>query len=294
MAGNKKPIRRPEEIERLHNAAAAETVAFGTTAGTMLLGILAATAEAQHDRTSQDASHNERASADEHDTAPPSSAPEPLDDDGSPTSQATEPQADSDSSHLETFAQTQTELHISSATAEQANGELVAASAVSLDTPQADADLHSSAGLEIPTPDATPPLSPQPSGDQPLTAGLDSTVSLSTSLDATLSTLSNTMTTLTGDVQHLVSTLEGVTNTLTATAANLTQSILSVPETAADTLVSTVFEGHNVATPLIDTSGPVPVSNPLAPLTIGFAGQPQPDGHDTHDGAFSALGLHHF
>ena len=32
----------------------------------------------------------------------------------------------------------------------------------------------------------------------------------------------------------------------------------------------------------------------LPPLQLGFLGQPTADGHDVHDGAFSALGAHHF
>ena len=44
----------------------------------------------------------------------------------------------------------------------------------------------------------------------------------------------------------------------------------------------------------LDTAGAVPMAA-LPPLTLhlGFLGQPS-DGHDLHDGAFSALGVHHF
>jgi hypothetical protein len=46
---------------------------------------------------------------------------------------------------------------------------------------------------------------------------------------------------------------------------------------------------------LLDTAGAIPMAllHP-PPLQLGFVGQPTSDGHETHDGAFSALGVHHF
>jgi hypothetical protein len=46
--------------------------------------------------------------------------------------------------------------------------------------------------------------------------------------------------------------------------------------------------------PMFDTGGIVPIGFDHVPLQLGFLGQPHSDGHDTHDGAFSALGLHGF
>jgi len=54
---------------------------------------------------------------------------------------------------------------------------------------------------------------------------------------------------------------------------------------------ATDFSGstqHDI--PLLDTAGAIPTS----PLQLGFLGQPTTDGHEPHDGAFSALGVHHF
>ena len=46
---------------------------------------------------------------------------------------------------------------------------------------------------------------------------------------------------------------------------------------------------------LLDTAGAIPTAAlPPLPLHLGFLGQPTIDGHETHDGAFSALGVHHF
>jgi hypothetical protein len=43
---------------------------------------------------------------------------------------------------------------------------------------------------------------------------------------------------------------------------------------------------------MLDTGGIIPVSLDHAPLHLGFLGQPHAEGHDPHDGAFSALGIH--
>ncbi|WP_407192424.1 hypothetical protein [Bradyrhizobium sp. STM 3566] len=51
---------------------------------------------------------------------------------------------------------------------------------------------------------------------------------------------------------------------------------------------------HDVGIAGLDTAGAVPMAAlPSLTLHLGFFGQPS-DGHDLHDGAFSALGVHHF
>ena len=56
---------------------------------------------------------------------------------------------------------------------------------------------------------------------------------------------------------------------------------------------SSASAAHDV--PPLDTSGVIPTAlfHP-PPLHLGFLGQPTVDGHEHHDGAFSALGVHHF
>jgi hypothetical protein len=93
--------------------------------------------------------------------------------------------------------------------------------------------------------------------------------------------------------------LSGLTASITGTVADAVDAALSVPASVADVLISNVFgsspaapvtEDHNG--PMFDVGGIVPVSVDPMPLHVGFMGQPHLDGHDPHDGAFSALGIH--
>ncbi len=106
------------------------------------------------------------------------------------------------------------------------------------------------------------------------------------------------VTSLTDTVSHLTDGLSGtVTNLIhdtpvVGTVDTLVTDILSPAHPAADT-DSFATSPHGAS--LLDTAGAVPTAllHPL-PLQLGFLGQPTIDGHDTHDGAFSALGVHHF
>lgn len=289
MAANKRTVRKPDEVERSHNATAVETVAFGTTAASMLLGLLAGSAQAhQASSPAHDGTHR--------DAVPPAdgkiqpAAPAATSNDAPAPHAAEAPQTDA-SVGLDATAHTGADLHLSTA----GTSTIAATTTVSVDTPHIDVGSATHAALEIEQPAGPEPLaqsvmnSPLPA--QPLNLG----TTIAATLDASFATLSSTIAALTSDVQHIVSNLSGLTGSLTATATSLTQWTLSVPDAAVGTLVSTVFDSHaGSPAPLIDTSGLMPVSEVLAPLTLGFAGQPQPDGHETHDGAFSALGLHHF
>ena len=75
----------------------------------------------------------------------------------------------------------------------------------------------------------------------------------------------------------------GLLEPLTTSLSGLTSSATDLSETAQ----------HDI--PLLDTAGAIPTSllHPI-PLQLGFLGQPTMDGHAPHDGAFSALGIHHF
>jgi hypothetical protein len=78
-------------------------------------------------------------------------------------------------------------------------------------------------------------------------------------------------------------------------AATLTQGVLAAPAAAAEAMISAVFDPPATAGPAadLDVSSLVPVSLVPQPLHLGFLGQAH-DQHDSTDGAFSALGLHHF
>jgi hypothetical protein len=121
-------------------------------------------------------------------------------------------------------------------------------------------------------------------------ATVSSTIS---SLSATVGQLTST---LTDTVSHLVDGLTGTVSGLihdtpaTGLLAPLTTD-LSGPTSSATDLSGAAQ--HDV--PLLDTAGAIPTSllHPI-PLQLGFLGQPTMDGHEPHDGAFSALGVHHF
>jgi hypothetical protein len=121
-------------------------------------------------------------------------------------------------------------------------------------------------------------------------ATVSSTIS---SLSATVGQLTSTVTDTVG---HLVDGLTGAVSGLlhdapaTSLLAPLTTDLSGLPPSTTDLSGATQ---HDV--PLLDTAGAIPTSllHPM-PLQLGFLGQPTMDGHEPHDGAFSALGVHHF
>lgn len=96
--------------------------------------------------------------------------------------------------------------------------------------------------------------------------------------------------------------MPGLNSSVSDLGANITSMVnatldaaLSVPTMAVGHLVDAVFQATPLAadTPLIDATPLVSGLSLPAPLTLGFMGQPQQEGEAVHDGAFSALGLHH-
>lgn len=121
-------------------------------------------------------------------------------------------------------------------------------------------------------------------------ATVSSTIS---SLNATVGQLTSTVTNTVGHlVDGLTGTVSGLLHDAPATSllAPLATDLSGLTSSAAD-ISSTTH--HDV--PLLDTAGAIPTSllHPM-PLQLGFLGQPTMDGHEPHDGAFSALGVHHF
>jgi hypothetical protein len=121
-------------------------------------------------------------------------------------------------------------------------------------------------------------------------ATVSSTIaSLSTTVGQLTSSLSDTVSHLT---DGLLGTITGATHDTPATGvpeplvADILSPALSPADFSSDTL-------HGIS--LLDTAGAIPTSllHPI-PLQLGFLGQPTMDGHEPHDGAFSALGIHHF
>lgn len=133
-------------------------------------------------------------------------------------------------------------------------------------------------------------------------------------VDTSLSAVSHTLDSLSTTVSQLTSTVTGTIGQLTDSVTGLVGGLLhsgggdaheasspdlfsalvtdivSTPLASADDSSAT----HDVAIGGLDTAGAVPIAAlPPVTLHLGFLGQPT-DGHDIHDGAFSALGMHHF
>ncbi|MCK1733982.1 hypothetical protein IVA79_08450 [Bradyrhizobium sp. 138] len=133
-------------------------------------------------------------------------------------------------------------------------------------------------------------------------------------VDTSLAVVSHTLESLSTTVSQLTSTVTGTIGQLTDSVTGLVGGLLhSVGGDTHDASAPDLFNAlvtDIVSTPLtsqhdssatnhvdisgLDTAGAVPMAA-LSPLTmhLGFLGQPG-DGHDLHDGAFSALGVHHF
>ncbi|WP_141686469.1 hypothetical protein [Bradyrhizobium sp. LMTR 3] len=131
--------------------------------------------------------------------------------------------------------------------------------------------------------------------------------SLTGIVDTALATVSSTIASVSATVGQLTTTvtgtatdlLDGLTGTVTGLIHDAPAPSLLEPLTtnlSGPTSSTTDLSGaaqHDI--PLLDTAGAIPTSllHPI-PLQLGFLGQPTMDGHEPHDGAFSALGIHHF
>jgi hypothetical protein len=131
-----------------------------------------------------------------------------------------------------------------------------------------------------------------------ITGLVDSSLAAVSSTLANLSaTVGQLTSSLSDTVSHLTEGLTGAVTSLTldGPAAGLLEPLASnlLGPTQHD---ATDFSGstqHGAS--LLDTAGAIPTAAlPPLPLHLGFLGQPTIDGHETHDGAFSALGVHHF
>ena len=139
--------------------------------------------------------------------------------------------------------------------------------------------------------------------------------SISGLVDTSLATVSHALDSLSSTLTQLTSSVAGTVGQLTDNVTGLVGGMLhsagaTVHDAAAhdivDSLVADIVSSplsppqgdaaaHHIDINGLDTAGAVPMAA-LPPLTLhlGFVGQPTSDGHDLHDGAFSALGVHHF
>ncbi|MCA6115461.1 hypothetical protein J6524_11210 [Bradyrhizobium sp. WSM 1738] len=123
-------------------------------------------------------------------------------------------------------------------------------------------------------------------------------------VDTTLATVSSTVASLSATVTQLASTVSDSVSHLTdGLLGTITGASHDAPSTGVlEPVVADLLgpapspvdaTSHGIA--LLDTAGAIPTAllHPM-PLQLGFLGQPTMDGHEPHDGAFSALGIHHF
>ncbi|MEH2530076.1 hypothetical protein V1277_003549 [Bradyrhizobium sp. AZCC 1588] len=306
MADAVKNARRSDEAERSRHLAATESVAFAT----MLLGLLNDADTALHRLEHEPARAAEPAALHPPPVAIVPAALQPADPapghDDQHAGTIESPAADlSPVVHADATA-TNTPQDTAATLAEAPSGEMLATQAftstpvlsnfgAALDhAPSAGAS--SSPGSSITSPSFDPGASVHNLADS-LTGVVDTALAtVSSTIASVSSTVGQLTTTVTGTASHL---LDGLTGTLTGLLQDAPAPGLIEPLTtnlSGPTSSATDFSGaaqHDI--PLLDTAGAIPTSllHPI-PLQLGFLGQPTMDGHEPHDGAFSALGIHHF
>ena len=141
-------------------------------------------------------------------------------------------------------------------------------------------------------------------------ASLDLGTSVHNIADTVTGIVDTALATVSSTVASLGATVTQLTSTVSDTVSHLADELLgTITGTSHDAPTTGVIEplvadvvgpalspadaSHGAS--LLDTAGAVPTSllHPM-PLQLGFLGQPTMDGHEPHDGAFSALGVHHF
>lgn len=294
---------RPTQAERTVNTGAIEQVALGTTAAAMVLGILAgethgktpppAAAQPHHDTPAQapgeafhESDHAGTSGAAVSEPGPSSSSP-------AASSAATPVWSRPDAqTHQGADAQHADDGGAAAFTAADSGGHAVTESSS-----------HSVGHADAAAIDAGGATTASAAHDAGAAAEAPSALIDVAPLMPDASFVHDTVTGLTDNLPAIVTdataAITDLTSSLGATIDTAVQSILAVPTAAAGQLVDTVFhQPAAIATPavdgLIDHTPLVATVAQLSPITLGFMGQPATDDHGAHDGAFSALGLHHF
>lgn len=312
MAASEQNNRRAEKAEIARHITTEETVAFMTALVAFLKEAEGATHHGGRDGPPpppSDVSHT------------PAHAADPAPATASPGEHQTAPGDQHADAIATTTSETATTLHIDAASGiSHADGNVAVATAT--DSPVSatmTADSHaatpivsdhaadtsiSSTHADVATSPAIDPL--------PAPHHLGSTIT--NLVDTSLSAVSHTLDNLSTTVSQLTSTVTGTIGQLTDSVTGLVGGLLhsvggDTHEASSPDLFSALVTDI-VSTPLasphdnaaaphvdiggLDTAGAVPmVALPPITLHLGFLGQPT-DGHDLHDGAFSALGVHHF
>jgi hypothetical protein len=305
MAESEKNARRSDEAERSRHIAATESVAFAT----VLLGLLNDADTLLHRLEHEGARAAEPAAAPAHpaEIIPASLAP-------------TEPDPHHDDQHAGTIESPPADLSPAihadaTATALPQDAHATPAAASSGETLTTEAFASPASSSFSASPDHAPSAGTSSASSASIASpSLDpgATVhhladTVSGIVDTAFATVSGTIASLGATVGQLTTSLTGtVGHLLDGLAGTVTGLIHDAPATSGLEPLTTGLSGltssatdlsgnaqHDI--PLLDTAGAIPTSllHPI-PLQLGFLGQPTMDGHEPHDGAFSALGIHHF
>ena len=304
--------RRSDEAERARHVAAGEAAAFATTAGTMLLGLLAGAEAAQH--------RSETGLRPPASTTPPTPPParptEAAPTERTPADQGSQHEDRRSSASEQPATDAAPSIHADAAATVQSPDPGAAIEAA----PDATAVAAHASPLSIPVWDFDVAADRAPSAGA--AAGLGSSIAPSSFdlgasvhqltdtitgvIDASLATVSQTIASLSATVDQLTTSLSDTVGHLTDGPTGAVSGVIDGSPVAATLepvtdLLGPTATATNWSTTsqhdgsLLDTAGTIPTGllQPL-PLQLGFLGQPTMDGHETHDGAFSALGVHHF
>ena len=304
MAESEKNARRSDEAERSRHISATKSVAFAT----MLLGLLNDADTVLHRLEHEGEARAEGAAA--LHMPPAEIAPAAL------VPADPEPNHDQHAGTTETLAADPSTVHADAAAATSPQD-------TTLDHTPAGEGLATNAFASSPALSsigASIDRAPSAGGSTASHGG--SVASPSFDLDTSVHTLTDTVTgivdtalaTVSSTISSLNATVGQLTSTVTDTVGQLVEGLTGVvsglihdtPATGLLAPLATDLSGltssptdlsgatpHDI--PLLDTAGAIPTSllHPI-PLQLGFLGQPTMDGHEPHDGAFSALGIHHF
>jgi hypothetical protein len=311
MAASDNNTRRSDEAERARHVAAGEAAAFATTAGAMLLGLLTGAEAAQH--------RSETGPQPPAPTTPPAAPPvrptEAAPTERTPADQGSQHEDQHSSASEQPATDAVPSIHADAAATVQSpdpgaaigtipHAEAVAAHASPLSIPVWDFDVPAD---RAPSAGAAAGLSPAAPSSTDLGASVHQiTDTITGIIDTSLATVSQTIAGLSDTVGQLTTSLSDTIGHLTDGLTGAVSGIIGgtpaaatlepVTELLGTTPLATNLSGtsqHDGS--LLDTAGTIPTAllQPL-PLQLGFLGQPTMDGHETHDGAFSALGIHHF
>lgn len=302
MAESEKNARRSDEAERSRHISATESVAFAT----MLLGLLNDSDTALHRLEHEGEARAAEPAALQGQPAEASVAPAPTDaglvhDDQHAGTIDTPPPDLSPLIHNDssaTFPSQEASVGIDDASSARMVATEALPSEPTSSSFSASIDHATSAGAS----------SAPASGTAPALHDLGASVHTVT--DTVTGIVDTTLATVSGTIASLTATVTQLTSSLTDTVSHLADGLLgTITGGTSDTPSTGVIEplvanllgpalspadtAHGAA--LLDTAGAIPTSllHPM-PLQLGFLGQPTMDGHEPHDGAFSALGIHHF